>query len=539
MEQRRVSPRSDAPSGETPDTETQLDPGETPLPQPREEVQPWQALGRTHVVSSAGASPAAAALPPSPAPQDKATAVLGDFRLLTKLGEGAMGAVYRAYQISFQREVALKVLFKHVANNAKLVERLYREGLAMGQLDHPNIVAGYGVGEVQGWHYIAMEFVDGKSLQRWLNRLQRLSVGDALHITLTCARALQYAHDNSLIHRDIKPDNILITRHGRIKIADLGMVKRADEDMSLTQTGHAVGTPWYMPLEQAKNAKEVDARSDIYALGCMLYCQLTGSPPFAGPTLLDVIQAKEQGTFPPARSLNREVPERLDLIIAKMTSKLPRYRYQSCAELIPDLQGLGLANASLSFVAPAALAAPAAGQRPEASRAVQAKDAPQTTQPPPVPQASEAAKASEMKASEGLWYLRFKNAAGQVVVRRLSTAQVLQLLGDDTFDPAAMASRQPTEDFRPLASWREFVPALLRRAAKPKEPRETVAPDTGRFRTLYEKIEAKEQAREKKHQRRSTNFHYWSEIILRVAVVVVILSLIVFVFSWLTGNFGQ
>src|SRR5207249_190861 len=122
-----------------------------------------------------------------------------DFRLLKKLGEGAMGAVYKAHQLSFGRDVAVKVLFKHVARNPKLVERLNREGLAMGRLVHPNMVAGYGVGEDQGWHYIAMEFVDGESLHNWLDRLGRLEVGDALHVILACARALDYAHGQGLV----------------------------------------------------------------------------------------------------------------------------------------------------------------------------------------------------------------------------------------------------------------------------------------------------------------------------------------------------
>src|SRR6202043_2418806 len=110
-----------------------------------------------------------------------------------------------------------------------------------------------------------------------------------------------YAHELEVIHRDVKPDNVLITRQGEVKLADLGMVKMLDEDMSLTQTGHAVGTPWYMPLEQARNAKDTDGRCDIYALGCTLYACLTGQPPFVGRTIVDVIQAKERGSFAPAR----------------------------------------------------------------------------------------------------------------------------------------------------------------------------------------------------------------------------------------------
>lgn len=223
---------------------------------------------------------------PSPskagASSKRTTSILGDFQLVKKLGQGAMASVYKARQLGTDRRVALKLLHKHVADNPKLVERFYREARIMGQLDHPNIVQGYSVGEIDGFHYCAMEYISGANLQQWLNRLVRLSVPDSVHVAICCARALDYAHDHDLVHRDIKPDNVLITKHGQVKVADLGMVKALDEDMSLTQTGHAVGTPWYMPLEQAKNAKDVDGRSDIYALGCMIYCMLTGRPPFRG-----------------------------------------------------------------------------------------------------------------------------------------------------------------------------------------------------------------------------------------------------------------
>ncbi len=291
----------------------------------------------------------------SPSRSRRTRSQLGDYILLRSIGTGAMGEVFKARELSTQRNVALKVLFKHVATNPKFLERFYREARLAGLLDHPNLVRGFSVNEDHGWHYFAMEYISGQSLQKWLKKLGHLSLGDALHITMRCAQALQYAHEQALVHRDIKPDNILITRRGgETKLADLGMVKQLDADIDLTQTGHAVGTPWYMPMEQAKNAKNTDCRCDIYALGCVFYACLTGQPPFVGRTLVEVIEAKEKGTFPPARQFNREVPESVDRIIAKMTAKLPRFRYQDCTEIIADLEGLGLANAHLSFVPGAA-----------------------------------------------------------------------------------------------------------------------------------------------------------------------------------------
>src|SRR5207248_6262426 len=137
----------------------------------------------------------------------------------------------------------------------------------------------------------------------------------ALHIVLACAHALQHAHELKLVHRDIKPDNVLLTRKGVVKLADLGLAKAQDEDLSLTKTGTGAGTPLYMAPEQARDVKHVDHRSDIYSVGCMLYYFLTGKLPFTGETLVEVIDAKQKGKFTPARRLNADIPPRLDLII--------------------------------------------------------------------------------------------------------------------------------------------------------------------------------------------------------------------------------
>ena len=358
-----------------------------------------------------------------------------------------------------QRTVALKVLFKHIASNPKFLERFYREARLAGLLDHPYLVRGYSVGEDHGWHYFAMEYIKGQSLQKCLRQLGKLSLGDALHVTIRCAQALQYAHEQGLVHRYVIPENIFISRRdGEIKVADLGMVKLLDDDMGLTQTGHAVGTPWYMPMEQAKNAKDTDARCDIYALGCVFYACLTGQPPFTGRTLVDVIQAKEAGTFPPARRSNRSVPERVDLIIAKMAAKLPKYRYQSCQEVIADLEGLGLANSSLSFVpgGPPAIPEHMAGISP--------------TDQTPLP------------AENDTWYVRFRQTDGTPIQQRLTAAEVLLLAQSPDFDSAAKASRHPKEGFRALATIKEFelVHSILARSHADRQ--------TSHQRRLYEKI---------------------------------------------------
>ena len=438
-----------------------------------------------------------------PAPQEadpRGETTIGEFRLLKKLGKGAMGAVYKAHQAGFDRIVALKVLFKKVSSNPKLVERMYREGRIMGRLDHPNIVRGYGIGEDGGWHYIAMEYVDGQNLLKWLEGVGRLSVGDALHIIIVCARALQYAHGLEVIHRDVKPDNILVTRDGDIKVADFGMVKMLDEDLSLTQTGHAVGTPWYMPLEQARNAKEADARSDIYALGCTLYCLVTGNPPFTGMTIFEVLKAKEESSFPPARQINPEVPEKLDLIIAKMTAKQVKYRYQTCAELIRDLESLDLVNEDLEFLKQPKSAA-GTGVR-AGSRALDASMA--------------FADVAEVEPPADDWYVCFKNDAGQIIVSKKTTAEILELIDDPGFDQTATASHKKDEGFRALATYKEFAPILLGRVAK------TGCDDrSSRFRNAYKKIEREAELHhpdEPSPSAVATTFDYWFRNFLRLAI---------------------
>lgn len=398
---------------------------------------------------------------------------LSDFELIKKLGQGAMGAVYQARQRSFDnRVVALKVLFPHVASIPKLVERLQREGLAMNRVDHPNIVHAYGIGQQDGWHYVVMEYVDGQSLQTWLEKFGKVSVADAVHIALACARGLEHAHAEKLVHRDIKPDNVLITRQGEVKVADLGMVKTLeDEEMGLTQTGHAVGTPWYMPLEQARNAKDVDGRCDIYALGCMLYCMITGNPPFCGRTLVEVIQAKEQGTFPPARRVNPDVPEKLDLIIFKMTAKYAKDRYQSCSEVIRDLEGLGLASRKLTFL----------------------QSKPRTAVQGPVAQPT---MVTSLETTEDVWYLRVHKPDGSAGVRKLTTGQLKKMLEEGTVDPTAKASRQPGAGYAALATFKEFQATALAKQTKKAADKQSV-----RFRNLYKKAEEQDRKREERAER--------------------------------------
>jgi hypothetical protein len=289
-----------------------------------------------------GAGPATGGEEPTSAPIGPN---LKDFRLIEKLGQGGMGIVYRAHQRSMDRPVALKLLPPQLAADEGFIARFYREARMSARLDHPNIVRGVAVGEERGVYYFAMEYVDGESLDKRL-ALGRLSVADAVRIALDVARALDHAHSRGLVHRDIKPANILIARDGVVKLADLGLAKTSETD--LTQVGGSMGTPSYMAPEQGRDARSADQRSDIYALGATLYHLLTGERPFRGAD--DVQLAKESARYEPLRQRNPEVPPALGEIVDKMMAPDPADRHQTPAELVNELAATGLAASSLSWI---------------------------------------------------------------------------------------------------------------------------------------------------------------------------------------------
>lgn len=307
--------------------------------------------GVTQEFVSDQASPRPAATPHSARKSGaQKTSVLGDFRLIARLGEGGMGTVFKARQISKPRDVALKVLSKELAARPAFVERFHREGRLMARLEHANVVRCYAFGEALGFHYLAMEFVAGGSVQTWLDKLGRFSAPDAVHIILACARALAHASGLGMIHRDIKPDNILLTTDGVPKLADLGLAKTADDTLDLTRTGIGIGTPLYAAPEQVRDAKHADMRSDLYALGCVLYHLVAGRPPFEGRNFLELIQAKEKGLYAPLRRAAPGCPEALDRLLTRLMVRLPEMRYPGYDELIADLTGQNLAGERLSFL---------------------------------------------------------------------------------------------------------------------------------------------------------------------------------------------
>jgi len=498
---------------------------------------PTEALGATE--PPAGEQPAAT---PAKAPAQKIS-VLGDYRMVRRLGTGGMGSVYLARQISLDRDVALKVMSKELAGQSSFVDRFYREARLMARLEHPNIVRCHGVGQDKGWHFLAMEFVDGGSLTYWLDKEGQLSVGDTLHVILACADALQHAHDNHLIHRDVKPDNVLISSKGVVKVADLGLAKALDEDLSMTKTGTGAGTPLYMAPEQARDMKHVDHRCDIYALGIMLYRCLTGKMPYEGETLIEVIEAKEKGKFTPARRVNSDVPERLDLIVDKMVAPRPEHRYQSCAEVIRDLSAFGLAHETLSFINPGSEPSvapvptrrglPSSAPRPgplAPPRGVVKK--PAAAPPPRIPaQQSEAVEASD------IWYVTFTTSEGRVVTQKLTTGQVIGLIRSPHFDVNAQASKTYSGGYRDLGTYPEFAQIARSRSAKSAADRKTTT-----FRNLYEQIDKDQQKRQSRRWLRSVfaGVSTWVSILIVLALLggggFLIFLLVKFLTQWLGGK---
>ncbi len=371
---------------------------------------------------------------------------LGEFRILRRLGEGGMGNVYLAYQQSQARQVAIKVLPDHLASNQASVDRFNREAKSGALLNHPNIVRNIDVGQDRptGKRYLVLEYVDGPSALALLERFGKLKVADAVHIVLDVARALEHAHSRNIVHRDIKPGNILVTSSGLAKLADLGLAKRTDETSHLTAARQGFGTPFYMPYEQAMNARSADARCDIYALGATLYHLLTGDVPFPGVNHLEIVDKKNLGFYDLASARNPDVPAVLDQILDKMLAREPKDRYQTASELIVDLDRSGLAAAVPSFVDPER-----ARQDPvvrERLNAVAQPTCPDLTLPENRGQPNGA----------DFWYLRYRDRRGQWCKAKATTTQILKRLKEGKLPFRAEVSRQPQGEFSPLQRVPEF-----------------------------------------------------------------------------------
>ncbi|MBX3450957.1 MAG: SUMF1/EgtB/PvdO family nonheme iron enzyme [Planctomycetaceae bacterium] len=289
--------------------------------------------------------------------------LFGPYRILKKLGEGGMGAVYQAMHTRLDKVVALKVLPSQVTRHQAAVARFEREMRAVGKLEHPHIVRAMDAGEIDGTHYLAMEYVEGTDLAQLVKNRGPLSVVNGCKAIRQAALALAAAHAAGLVHRDLKPANLLVGKNGQIKLLDLGLARLADdtaESSELTSAGQAFGTPDFMAPEQWEDAHTTDARADLYALGCTLYYVLTGRPPYGGDRYKTTV-AKFRGhvndPIPDLAEARPDVPAAVVDIYQKLMAKSPADRYQTAAEVVASLQPFS----SSKVANPESLGAPGTG----------------------------------------------------------------------------------------------------------------------------------------------------------------------------------
>lgn len=349
---------------------------------------------------------------------------VGTYELVEKIAEGGMGAIYRGRDRASGQIVAVKIMPPHMASNPILLKRFEQEFKVASRLDHPNIVRALDFGDANGSPYLVMEFVDGESLGQRLEREGKIAEVEAIKIVAQVAQGLHRAHKLGLIHRDVKPDNILMARDGAAKLADLGLVKEQDTDLNLTKTGRGLGTPHFMAPEQFRNAKGADARCDIYSLGATLYMMVTGELPFKSSGPLDAWMKKIHNELTAPRLLVPALSERVEWAILRAMDSDPTRRPASCREFIEDLTG-------------------------------------HSTRRVPTAQASAAVSAEH-------WYLVYKDEEGEPHTVKGTTTAIRRslkegLLGDATNIRASRSKTGPFESLRAFPEFRDMVvtPAAL------------------------------------------------------------------------------
>ncbi|MHC5036609.1 MAG: serine/threonine protein kinase, partial [Planctomycetota bacterium] len=264
---------------------------------------------------------------------------LAECKIESVLGEGGMGVVYLGKDQTLDRKVAVKVLPRRVMKKPMLVERFHREARAAAQVEHPNIVQVYRVGVEGDRHFIIMQYVKGESLSSLIRREGRIEYRRATRMIFDVAKGLSHAHEHGIIHRDIKPDNIMLTEKGEVKLADFGLARELKTDDDISQAGQILGTPYYMSPE-ACQAEKVDGRTDVYSLGATFYFMLTGVKPFTGNTPYEVILKHMKEPLADPRVHVPELPNELVTIVEKMMAKHPEDRFQSAEGLVEALDGV-------------------------------------------------------------------------------------------------------------------------------------------------------------------------------------------------------
>jgi serine/threonine-protein kinase len=260
------------------------------------------------------------------------------YKIMSKLGAGAMATVFKAKQMSLDRMVAIKVLPRKFTTNPQFIERFYAEGRAAAQLNHPNIVQAYDVGKAGDYHFFVMEYVEGSTVYDEIVKNKRYNEQDALEITIQVAEALMHAHERGLIHRDVKPKNIMLTKSGVAKLADMGLARAiSDKEAAEAEQGKAFGTPYYISPEQIRGEMNITPAADIYSLGATLYHMVTGAVPFDGKNPSAVMHKHLKSEMVAPDHVNPKLSAGISEVIEMMMAKDPKARYRGCKDLIADL----------------------------------------------------------------------------------------------------------------------------------------------------------------------------------------------------------
>ena len=286
---------------------------------------------------------------------------IGNYEILDRIGAGGMGTVYKARHRRMKRIVALKVLLQAAGGSGKFAERFQREVETIARLSHPNIVMAFDADECETGPFLVMEFVNGRDLLSEVERGGPRSAADAVDRILQAARGLEYAHSQGIVHRDIKPGNLLRDADGVVKVADLGLARLKggpDESASLTQAGTVVGTAEYMSTEQAIDSGQVDHRADIYSLGCTLHFLLTGRSPYQANSIMGMLLKHRDAPIPDLRAARPDIRPELDTIFQRMVAKAPGDRYQTMSVVVKALEQVQQMLGSADAVPGAPLAAP-------------------------------------------------------------------------------------------------------------------------------------------------------------------------------------
>ena len=271
---------------------------------------------------------------------------IGNYDILDRLGAGGMGTVFKARHRRMKRVVALKVLAANLSENPLFVKRFQREVETIAALGHPNVVMAYDADEADVGHFLVMELVNGHDLAACVEREGPFSLPRAVDCILQAARGLAYAHSQGIVHRDVKPHNLLLDESGVIKVTDLGLARLnhgaegAAAGADVTMAGGVIGTVDYMPPEQAVDSTTIDHRADIYSLGCTLHYLLTGRPPYAGATIMAILLKHRDGEIPQLSAARPDLPPQLDDLFRRMLSKSPEQRVQNMSDVVAELEAI-------------------------------------------------------------------------------------------------------------------------------------------------------------------------------------------------------